>query len=202
MDRVHHLHEQLGSHGPPPPLPPSLQDARHQERLAGPPPAPLLSPGELVLCGSIRERLHHPEHRRGPLAGHLSPVQSQAAAVARGGPGGLRRGLGRGAGDHLPHQLPLQEARGDGLPVLPQVFGEGLEPPGDRVRAPVRVPGARAAAGLLLGPDHLGPSAVGPAQPAEPGLRENHLQRPERLPVAFYPESLGDPAAVLGEFNR
>lgn len=113
----------------------------------------------------------------------------------------MRGGLACGAGSDLPHKLSLQGSRGDGLPLFPQAFRERLEPAGHHLPAGVWVPGARAGAGLLLDPDHLGPSAVRPEQPTEPSLCEDHLQRPECLPVTFYPQSLGHPAAVPGKIN-
>ncbi len=70
------------------------------------------------------------------------------------------------------------------------------------MRAGVWVPGACAGGYLLFGPDHLHASAVGPAQCAEPGLCEDHLQQPECLPGSFHTQPPGHPAAVPGKMNH
>lgn len=201
MDGVNYLHDQLGSDGLAPPLPPSLQNARQQSPLASLPPSSLFSVGKPVFCRDIWQHLHHHVYSCGPMGGYLSPVQSQTAAFPQSSPGDLRGGLVAGAGGDLSDHLSLQGGRADEVPLLPQFFRERLEPCGDSLSAGVWVPGACAGGGLRFGPDHLGSSAVRPEQPTEPGLREDHLQQSECLPVAFHPQPPGHLPAVPGEIN-
>lgn len=140
-------------------------------------------------------------HSCGPLGGYLSPFQSQATAFTQSRSGDLHGGVGAGADSDLSDHLSLQRRWADRLPLFPRVFSKRLESSGDHLSAGVWVPGACSGCDLLFSPDHLGTSAVRPAQRAEPGLCEDHLQQSECLPGAFHPQPPGHPPAVPGEIN-
>lgn len=65
MDRIHHLHDQFGSDGPPPPPALTLQDACCKSHVVWHILASLLLPGKPLLCRYLRQHLHDRVHRRG-----------------------------------------------------------------------------------------------------------------------------------------
>lgn len=75
---------------------------------------------------------------------------------------------------HLPHLwLPADWERG--LPLLPWLLGERLEPGGHWVPGGVWVPGAGSGSGRLLGSERACTTKFEPREHSETGLCENHL---------------------------